>query len=118
MTPNKEKLLAALLTSKTKKEAAEAAGISDRTMRTYFEDAEFCKRYREAFASLVQDATRQAQQLLSSALSTLRDVMEDDELPATARIGAARIALDYAVRLTDQNDIAERLTALEHDITG
>lgn len=34
MTPNKEKLLAALLTSRTKKEAAAAAGISDRTMRS------------------------------------------------------------------------------------
>lgn len=43
MTPNKEKLLVALLTSRTKKEAAAAAGISDRTMRSYFEDKEFCQ---------------------------------------------------------------------------
>ena len=64
MTPNKEKLLAALLTSRTKKEAAAAAGISDRTMRSYFEDKEFCQRYREAFAGVIEDATRQAQALL------------------------------------------------------
>ena len=113
MTPNKEKLLAALLTSRTKKEAAAAAGISDRTMRSYFEDQEFCQRYREAFAGVVQDATRRAQQLLEPALSTLQTVMEDEEIPAQARVNAAKIALDYAVRLTDQNDLAERLAALE-----
>lgn len=112
MTPNKEKLLAALLTSRSKKEAA-AAGIAERTMRTYFEDPEFCQRYREAFAGVVQDATRRAQQLLEPALSTLQTVMEDEEINPAARVNAAKIALDYAVRLTDQNDLAERLTALE-----
>lgn len=115
MTPNKERLLAALLTSRTKKEAAAAAGIAYRTMLTYFEDSEFCRRYREAFAGVVQDATRQAQQLLDPALSTLREIMEDEELPAAARVNAAKIALDYAVRLTDQNDLAERLAALERE---
>lgn len=41
MTHKKEKLLAALLTSRTKKDAAKAAGISERTMRAYFDDPEF-----------------------------------------------------------------------------
>ena len=113
MTPNKEKLLAALLTSRTKKEAAAAAGISDRTMRSYFEDKEFCHRYREAFAGVVQDATRRAQQLLEPALSTLQTVMEDEEIPAQARITAARSIIDYSMRLTEQNDIMRQLDELE-----
>lgn len=113
MTPNKEKLLAALLTSRSKKEAAAAAGIAERTMRTYFEDPEFCQRYREAFARVIEDATRQAQALLMPALSTLETVMTDEEINPAARVNAAKIALDYAVRLTDQNDLAERLAALE-----
>ena len=113
MTPNKEKLLAALLTSRTKKDAAAAAGISDRTMRSYFEDKEFCQRYREAFAGVVQDATRRAQQLLEPALSTLQTVMEDEEIPAQARITAARSIIDYSMRLTEQNDIMRQLDELE-----
>lgn len=113
MTPNKEKLLAALLTSRTKKEAAAAAGISDRTMRSYFEDKEFCQRYREAFAGVVQDATRRAQQLLEPALSTLQTVMEDEEIPAQARITAARSIIDYSLKLTEQADILEQLRELE-----
>lgn len=113
MTPNKEKLLAALLTSRSKKEAAAAAGIAERTMRTYFEDPEFCQRYREAFAGVVQDATRRAQQLLEPALSTLQTVMEDEEIPAQARITAAKSIIDYSLKLTEQTDILEQLRELE-----
>ena len=113
MTPNKEKLLAALLTSRSKKEAAAAAGIAERTMRTYFEDPEFCQRYREAFAGVIEDATRQAQALLMPALSTLQTVMEDEEIPAQARITAARSIIDYSMRLTEQSDIMRQLDELE-----
>ena len=113
MTPNKEKLLAALLTSRTKKEAAEAAGISDRTMRSYFEDQEFCQRYREAFAGVIESATRQAQQNLTLAISTLTEIMGNADEQATARIQAARSTLEYALKLTEQMDILEQLRELE-----
>lgn len=113
MTPNKEKLLAALLTSRSKKEAAAAAGIAERTMRTYFEDPEFFQRYREAFAGVIEDATRQAQALLMPALSTLQTVMEDEEIPAQARITAAKSIIDYSLKLTEQADILEQLRELE-----
>lgn len=113
MTPNKEKLLAALLTSRSKKDAAAAAGIAERTMRTYFEDPEFCQRYREAFAGVIEDATRQAQSLLMPALSTLQTVMEDEEIPAQARITAAKSIIDYSLKLTEQADILEQLRELE-----
>lgn len=113
MTPNKEKALAALLTHSTKKEAAQAAGISPRTLQDYFKDAEFQARYREAFKSMVEDATRQAQQAINPALSTLREIMEDKDMLAAARINAAKGALEYALRLTEANDILDQLQELE-----
>ena len=113
MTPSKQKALAALLTSPTKKAAAEKAGINERTLRDYFKDAEFLEEYNRAFAGVVQDATRAAQQTLQPALSTLKEIMEDADIAPAARVQACRTALEYAIRLTDQNDLAERLTALE-----
>ena len=95
------------------KDAAAAAGIAERTMRTYFEDPEFCQRYREAFAGVIEDATRQAQALLMPALSTLQTVMEDEEIPAQARITAAKSIIDYSLKLTEQADILEQLRELE-----
>lgn len=113
MTHSKQKALAALLTSPTKKAAAEKAGINERTLRDYFRDSEFVEEYNRAFAEVVQDATRAAQQTLQPALSTLKEIMEDADIAPAARVQACRAALEYAIRLTDQNDLAERLTALE-----
>ena len=114
MTPKKELALAALLTHPTRKEAAAAAGISVRTLQDYFnKDPEFMERYRAAFGELVQDATRQAQQTIAPALSTLKEIMEDRDEQATARIQAARNTLEFALKLTEQTDVLEQLRELE-----
>lgn len=113
LTPRKEKALRALLVCRTRAEAAAAAGIGESTLREYMKDGEFMERYREAFGSLVQDATRQAQQAINPALSTLREIMEDKDEPAQARITAARSNLEYALKLTEQTDILEQLRELE-----
>ena len=53
-----------MLVSRTRAEAAKAAGIGESTLREYMKDPEFLARYREAFGNLVQDAARQAQQAI------------------------------------------------------
>lgn len=116
ITPRKEKALRALLVSRTRAEAAKAAGIGESTLREYMKDPEFVKRYREAFGTLVQDATRQAQQAIAPALATLREIVEDEEESAQARIQAARSTLEYALRLTEQLDILDRIKALEDTV--
>ena len=104
--------------SRTRAEAAQAAGIGESTLREYLKDPEFLERYREAFGNLVQDATRQAQHSLSLAISTLTEIMGNTDEQATARIQAARSTLEYALKLTEQTDIFERLNALESSLTG
>ena len=113
MTQRKEKALQALLVSRTRAEAAKAAELGESTLRTYMQDAEFLERYRQAFGDMVRDAARQAQQTLSPALSTLREIMEDREEPASARITAARSILEYTLKLGEQVDILEQLRELE-----
>lgn len=113
ITPRKEKALRALLVSRTRAEAARAAGIAESTLREYMKDQEFLERYREAFGNLVQDATRQAQQALALAISTLTEIMGNTDEQATARIQAARSTLEYALKLTEQTDILEQLRELE-----
>ena len=67
----------------------------------------------DAVAGLVEDATRQGQQALSSALSTLREVVEDGDAGAQFRISAARSILEYTLKLTEQHSIVTQLQALE-----
>lgn len=89
------------------------AGIGESTLRGYLKEPEFLARYREAFGALVQDAARQAQQAISPALSTLREIMQDSGEQASIRIQAARSTLEYALKLTEQADILEQLRELE-----
>nr|DAH52269.1 MAG TPA: hypothetical protein [Bacteriophage sp.] len=77
------------------------------------QDSEFVDRYKQAFGDMVRDATRQAQQTLSPALSTLREIMEDKGEQAQARITAARSVLEYSLKLCEQTDILEQLRELE-----
>lgn len=118
MTPRQQKALAALLTSPSKAAAAKAAGIAPRTLRDYLADPEFQAAYRDAFGNMVEDATRQAQQAISPALSTLREIVEDREEDAQARISAARAILSHGLKLTETTDILNRLQELETAIEG
>lgn len=113
MTPKKQKALLALLTNPTKEKAAATAGITSKTLRGYLADPEFQAEYKKAFAGLVEDATRQAQQSLTPALSTLREIAEDGAENAQAQISAARSILEYGLKLTEQTDILTRLEDLE-----
>ena len=113
MTPKKQNALFALLTNPTKEDAAAAAGITSKTLRGYLADPEFQAEYTKAFAGLIEDATRQAQQSLTPALSTLREIVEDKNENAQARISAARSILEYGLKLTEQTDILTRLEDLE-----
>lgn len=112
MTPGKQKALAALLTHKTKQEAAQAAGITPRTMSTYLADPEFQRAYAAAFRGLVTDATREAQATLSPAICVLKSIMEDEEESSSGRIAAARSLLEYGLRLTEFNDILQELQTI------
>lgn len=115
MTLKKKKAIAALLKYPTKKEAAQAIGITTRALQNYFEDAEFVQAYKQAFGNMVEDATRQAQQSMQPALDTLKEIVKDKEEAAGARIQASRTILDYALRLTEQFEILERLEKLERE---
>lgn len=113
MTPKQHKALLALLTNPTKEKAAAAAGITSKTLRSYLADPEFQEEYKRAFAGMVEDATRQAQQAIEPALSTLREIVEDSGEGAQFRISAARSLIEFSLKLTEQNDILSTLQELE-----
>ena len=118
MTPKKQKALLALLASPTREKAAAVAGITSKTLRGYLAYPEFQAEYKRAFAVLVVDAARHAQQAIAPALSTLREIVEDTGENAQARISAARSILEYSMKLTETTDILTRLDELEAAMGG
>lgn len=116
MTPKQNKALAALLTASSKTEAAQAAGISPRTLRDYFADPVFRQEYQKAFSGLIEDATRQAQRTIAPALAALQEILENNEESAQARISASRSILEFSLKLTEATDILMRLDDLERHV--
>lgn len=82
-------------------------------MKRYLDEPEFQTAYQEAVTKLLEEASVQAKQGLSPALSCLREIVEDRKTAATARIQAARSLLEYCLRLAETVDIMKQLNELE-----
>lgn len=118
MTERQKRVLAALLTSPSKAAAAEAAGVTVRTVQNYLSDPAFREEYQSALEDVVMDAAKQAKQALSPAISALREIVEDRGEDAQARIGAARAVLSGGLKLIETADILTRLKELESVVGG
>jgi len=118
MRNDKQKALCALLTSDTKAEAAEKAGISDRTLRTYLADPAFKAEYQKRKQKLLSDATRQMQQSMKIAVSTLKGIIQNQDSKDSDRITASRLILEYSLRYTEITDILSRIDELERTVNN
>ena len=116
MTSKQEQALAALMTHRTRKEAAKAAGISERTLRGYFKDAELRACYRDQCTEIMVDAALQSKQLLQKALAVFEEIMDDPEEKNAVRAQAADRAAEYAMRLSEHADIMQELAELREAI--
>jgi len=108
-----EAALAALLAHPTVRDAARAANVAEGTLWRYLSDPTFAAHYQEArrqatehlIARLTADSTKAAKVLI--------DVAEDAAAPASARVSAARVIIEQALRGAELRDLVERLQAVE-----
>ena len=110
---DKEKIITALLTSDTQTEASAKAGISDRTIRSYLADPAFNAEFQRRKQKLLDDASRQLQASLKTAITALKGIVTSKTSSDGAKINASRALLEYGLRYTEITDILSRLEALE-----
>ncbi len=108
-----DQAIAALLEQPTISKAAKKAGVGERTLLRWLKLDDFQLAYRIARRALVSQAIAHLQQITGEAVETLRLVMKDKSAPASAKVAAARIALDLAFKAIETEDVEQRLTALE-----
>lgn len=113
MTPNQERALAALLSCPTVRDAAEAAGLTESTLRRYRQNPEFAAEYKKRCAAMLESATDKAKSSLPPAVERLSSIVMDDGQQPREQIAAARAVLEYGLRLVEANDFEQRLRALE-----
>lgn len=93
-----EQIIAGLLTHGTIKEAAEAVGVTERTIYNRMKAAEFQALYRSAKADLVRTTAININSHVQEAVNTIVNVMKDEGSSPSVRMQAAQMILSYSER--------------------
>jgi hypothetical protein len=113
---SQQKALAALLSCETVAAAAKKAKLGEATLYRYLADEKFKAAYRAARSELVEHSITQLQRDCAIASKTLREVCEDKQAPSSARVSAAKIIFDGAIKAVELQDLAARLEAVERSL--
>jgi DNA-binding MurR/RpiR family transcriptional regulator len=112
-----EKVIAALVSCASIKEAAEKSKVSETTIWRYMQDAAFMEEYRAARRKIVEHALVRLQHDADGAAGVLMEVAQDVTAPASARVAAARTILERAMHTIDQDELQARIDRLEEHLT-
>ena len=118
MKNNDEKILSALIATKTISAAAVAAGVSERTIYSRLADDAFRAEYERRQSMTLEAACKALQAALTDAVDTLTSIMKDMETGPSQRITASRSVLEYAYKYSELTDLAARVAALEAAAEG
>lgn len=109
----KPRILSALLTTATIRDAAGQAGTTERTIYKYLHDPEFLRELDAVNFACLQAAAGAVQRGMEDAINVLRAAMKDPDASPQARINAARTILDYGLRTYESLQILPRIEKLE-----
>ena len=113
MKNNDEKILSALIATKTISAAAVTAGVSERTIYSRLADDDFRAEYERRQSMTLDAACKALREAMTEAVDVFTSIMKDADKSQAARISAARSVFDYGVKLTELTDLAARVAALE-----
>lgn len=114
MAYSDESIITALLTTRTKREAAQAIGMQERHFYKRLEDKRLQEKLQAAREQVMQDAMHLLQRGMISAAATLVEIVENKELNPQVRAYASNILFQNGLKVTEQIDILKRLEALEN----
>jgi len=107
-------LILSLASGRTVKEAAELAGIGERTAHRRLDDPEYCRRIQDARAEMMTQAMGKLADASIEAVETLVRLLRAKS--ETVRLGASRAILEAGPRLRELTELETRLAELERRI--
>jgi hypothetical protein len=108
-----DELILAVAAGARVREAAERAGIDERTAHRRLADANFRRAVSEPRGRMFDAARGRLAALASKAVETLQRLMESDK-PSEA-LGAAKVVSELGPRLRESTEFEERINRLEED---
>jgi HEAT repeat protein len=108
-------LVMALACGGTVEAAAKAADVGESTVYRRLREPAFRRRVTEARDEMVVRAVARLSATSTLAADTLRELLK--ARAETVRLGAARAILELGGKLREQEDLAERVAALEERLS-
>ena len=112
LTPQQARLVALLGYSSLVAAAAEL-GISERTAQRWAKLPTVAAALRRQSDDVLSEAARLSRAELAANRATLRELRDSKDTPPSVRLAAAARLTDDALRLTSDQDIAQRLADVE-----
>jgi hypothetical protein len=107
-----DQLMLALACGATMETAARQAGVSLRTVKRRAADPEFKRKLAALRWDMVQRALGMLTAAMGESAKTLV-VLQKETVPYSSRLGAARAVFEIGMKLREQNDLEQRLAAIE-----
>ena len=108
-----ERAISAMLQADSLRAAAKEAGISEATLHRWLKNEDFQTAYRAAKREVVNFAICRLQRSSGKAVETLETIMKGAGNPPTARVSAAKIVLEMALKGIEVEDLERRIVDLE-----
>lgn len=108
-----EQIISAILVSVTNKEAAKLCGLSEAQFYKRIRADDFKRKFSQVKCELLDRATTTMQNGMNEAAQTMLEIMRDEGTAPQVRLNAADSILRNGLKLTEQNDILQRLEKLE-----
>lgn len=114
LTARQEAAIRELLVQPTIRKAAQAAHVSEATLRRWLDgNAEFQRRHRAARRELLEGSARYLHAASASAANALWQIAREEKHSAAARVSAAKAIIELSMRGMEMLDVLPRLDAVE-----
>lgn len=116
ITRPQARALSCLVAGGTFAQAAQAARVTERTLRRWRNSPEFAEALREGERAVIECAGRVAYSLARESMTVLRSVMVNPKGDPGPRVRAAAVLLDVALKWRDAVATEARIDALEQNM--
>lgn len=112
-TISNEKIIAALLSTESKRAAAKVLGIRPQTLAARMNDDAFQKLYKESKKDLIKDSITSIQAKTGRAIGIIYEIADNPEIAPQIRLNAAETIVRYSHKFTESEEILTRIEELE-----
>ena len=108
-----EKIIGALISNPSIKEAAKSLKITPQTIYNRLRDDSFKAQYAEARRQVLSEDCYRLQSYLADAIEQIHETVESDIVSDQVRLNACDMLLRHCYRLTELTDVLVRIEQLE-----